>query len=455
MSPAASEPAVETTPDPGILAALDAVLGSDLFADVPRLSRFLSFVVSEEIKGRGDRRKGFVIACEVFDKTDPSDAQTTTIVRVEAGRLRRRLDDYYQGQGSTDPLRISIPKGGYKPIFEQREIEPANADYPPLPVAPQGRGNNDDHAGAFSPASVAGLIAVIVVVFALAAAYYYYSSDSQGPGSPSSPIDLPPTIAVLPLESFNENQLHSGLGLEITESLISSLSKQPNLQVMALSSTEYFRSKVDSVRDIAREMQVSHVIKGGFSGTRDVLRVTIGLHEARSGYVIWSDEFAIDRSHSAQSIIKEIQSAILQQLDLENTLGDTGNALFDPDRHALYTQARNLSHPPANGLRVGLALGIFDTLASAYPNYAGGFAGAAYARSANVWWGHSKSPARDAKRAREDALRALQLDETTGLAYVALGMLEWPLRIERKHCTFYNVLSTCNPVIPWRFRYSP
>jgi hypothetical protein len=58
-----------------------------------RLKRFLEYVVTETIAGRGKRLKGVVIACDVFDKTDPDEAQSTTIVRVEAGRLRRRLDD--------------------------------------------------------------------------------------------------------------------------------------------------------------------------------------------------------------------------------------------------------------------------------------------------------------------------------------------------------------------------
>ena len=37
-------------------------------------------------------------------KDDPSDAQTTTVVRVEAGRLRRRLKDYYEAEGANDPV---------------------------------------------------------------------------------------------------------------------------------------------------------------------------------------------------------------------------------------------------------------------------------------------------------------------------------------------------------------
>ncbi|RLA42481.1 MAG: hypothetical protein DRQ97_13965, partial [Gammaproteobacteria bacterium] len=109
MSISSTEQTMQDTGDELISEALEKVLASALFADVPRLSRFLEFVVSETLAGRGERLKGFVIACEVFDKNDSSDAQTTTIVRVEAGRLRRRLTDYYEGEGGADELRISIP----------------------------------------------------------------------------------------------------------------------------------------------------------------------------------------------------------------------------------------------------------------------------------------------------------------------------------------------------------
>ena len=108
-----------------LLDALSRVLDSKVFAEVFRLKKFLDYSVRETLAGRGERLKGFVNACEVFGKEDPSDAQTTTVVRVEAGRLRRRLDDYYRGEGKNDPFRISIPKGGYSASFAPVGIIPA------------------------------------------------------------------------------------------------------------------------------------------------------------------------------------------------------------------------------------------------------------------------------------------------------------------------------------------
>ena len=64
--------------------ALENVTGSRVFSEMPRLKRLLEYIVTETIAGNGERLKGVVIACDVFDKTDPDEAQSTTIVRVEA-----------------------------------------------------------------------------------------------------------------------------------------------------------------------------------------------------------------------------------------------------------------------------------------------------------------------------------------------------------------------------------
>lgn len=84
---------------------------------------FLRFVVEETLAGRADRLKGFTIAQAVFDRDDDFDPQTDPVVRVEARRLRHDLDGYYAGPGRCDQLIISIPKGGYLPRFDTREIE--------------------------------------------------------------------------------------------------------------------------------------------------------------------------------------------------------------------------------------------------------------------------------------------------------------------------------------------
>ncbi|MEH0071550.1 hypothetical protein V6L77_16495 [Pannonibacter sp. Pt2-lr] len=61
--------------------------------------------------------KGYTIATQALGRDDSFNPATDPIVRVEAARLRKRLEDYYEGTGHNDPVRIIIPKGSYQPGF--------------------------------------------------------------------------------------------------------------------------------------------------------------------------------------------------------------------------------------------------------------------------------------------------------------------------------------------------
>jgi serine/threonine-protein kinase len=98
----------------------DRILGSVTFRQVDRLKRFLRFIVSEALAGRGNQLKEYVIGVQVFDKDSSFDPRADPIVRVQARRLRARLERYYREEGGGDALVIELPKGGYAPVFKDR-----------------------------------------------------------------------------------------------------------------------------------------------------------------------------------------------------------------------------------------------------------------------------------------------------------------------------------------------
>ena len=103
-----------TQPSPAeVRAALERVLASRCFEQAARSSGFLRFVVEQTLAGQGDRLKGYTIGVEVFGRPPDFDAQTDPLVRVEAGRLRRRLIEYYSDEGRDDPVRLDLPRGSY------------------------------------------------------------------------------------------------------------------------------------------------------------------------------------------------------------------------------------------------------------------------------------------------------------------------------------------------------
>jgi Tol biopolymer transport system component len=106
-----------------VLAQLERIVAHPTFASSGRPCSFLRFVVEEQLAGRGDEIKEYVIGVQVYRKNEAYDPRTDPTVRVDAGKLRARLTEYYEGDGLCDPVIISIPKGSYVPRFELRAPE--------------------------------------------------------------------------------------------------------------------------------------------------------------------------------------------------------------------------------------------------------------------------------------------------------------------------------------------
>ena len=75
----------------------------------------------EAVAGRRHELKEYVIGVQVFGKEDTFDPRTDPIVRVQARRLRAKLVRYYREEGRADETVIELPKGGYAPVFKQRD----------------------------------------------------------------------------------------------------------------------------------------------------------------------------------------------------------------------------------------------------------------------------------------------------------------------------------------------
>ena len=89
------------------------------FTRAGRLTRFLRYITEEAIAGRAGQLKEYTIAIEVFGRPSSYDPQVDSLVRVQAGLLRTRLQQYYSSEGRDEPIRIEIPKGGYEPLFQR------------------------------------------------------------------------------------------------------------------------------------------------------------------------------------------------------------------------------------------------------------------------------------------------------------------------------------------------
>ena len=97
------------------------ILASKEFVHADSLRRFLSYTVEKAIDGEPGSLKESILGTTLFGRGDAFDPRLDPIVRVQAGKLRNRLQRYYEGEGRSDTLVIEFPKGGYVPVFHVRE----------------------------------------------------------------------------------------------------------------------------------------------------------------------------------------------------------------------------------------------------------------------------------------------------------------------------------------------
>lgn len=100
-----------------VVRALRAVLVSSAFAASRRSREFLSYVVTEELAGRGHLLSERNVGRRAMGRDASFDGRHDASVRVRATRVRAALSSYYLGAGALDPVRIELPRGRYSPAF--------------------------------------------------------------------------------------------------------------------------------------------------------------------------------------------------------------------------------------------------------------------------------------------------------------------------------------------------
>jgi TolB-like protein/cytochrome c-type biogenesis protein CcmH/NrfG len=221
---------------------LERVLSADGFKRSPRMAGFLRFVVSETLAGNADRLKEYVIAVGVFGRDTSFDPNTSAVVRVEASRLRHRLQEYFLGPGCDDPIEIALPPGSYVPGFKSRS-----------------------------------------------------GHEALGPGS-KAPLALPdkPSIAVLPFTNIGEDTKQDYFADGIAEDLITALSRIRWMFVTARNSTFAYKGQSPDVRRVGQELGVRYVLEGSVRKGGNRVRISAQLIDATIGNHVWADRYDRD-----------------------------------------------------------------------------------------------------------------------------------------------------------------
>jgi hypothetical protein len=127
------------------------IIHSTTFRNALTLQQLFQFVADKAIAGTTEGLKEYTIGVEAFGRKQDFDPKTDTIVRVQIHRLRLKLKEYYDAEGSHDPILIEIPKGHYLPSFESAPAATADLNHrttpqldTPFSVATQLLGQNVD-----------------------------------------------------------------------------------------------------------------------------------------------------------------------------------------------------------------------------------------------------------------------------------------------------------------------
>src|SRR4051794_10443506 len=113
------------------------MLGSPVFVRARRSSQLLRFLVETKLAGGDPRLKEYSIATDVFGRPESFDPRLDSLVRVEATRLRNRLESYYESVGKSALIEITVPIGTYTPGFHWRTTESSSSTPEPDEVATQ------------------------------------------------------------------------------------------------------------------------------------------------------------------------------------------------------------------------------------------------------------------------------------------------------------------------------
>ncbi|MGI9286374.1 MAG: tetratricopeptide repeat protein [Pseudomonadales bacterium] len=361
---------------------LSRLLASSLFMHAERLGRFLKFVVDETLAGRADRLNQYAIAIDVFDRDETFDPTVDAIVRVEAGRLRSKLLEYYDDLGSDDSIRIELPKRSYKATFRRPSASVASSAV-----------DTDAERESFPRV------------------------DSNKTSKLTEP-----TIAVLPFVNMSPDPEQEYFADGVTEDLITDLSMLPGISVISRQSTFAYKGVAVTVQQVCEELGANLVLEGSVRKVGNMVRITAQLIEGSNGQHLWAQRYDRDVGNIF-AIQDEVNQKIVAACSLQLTdserkrLVRRGTDVIDAYDYVLRGMKETQSNTMEGSAR---ARYCFDSALELDPDY-----GAAYARLAINYvfrWiqGWSKSAKDSIDKGLELALKAVSVDDQLPLAHAAL-----------------------------------
>jgi len=261
-------------------------------------------------------------------------------------------------------------------------------------------------------------IVAMAAVFAVAliAGFYLYWPRGKNTAQIES-------IAVMPFVNESGNPELEYLSDGMTETLISSLSQLPNLNVKARSSVFRYKGKDTNPQTVGKELNVQAILNGRVVQRGDRLTLSLELIDAQTENVIWSDKY--DRKQTdlvtlQSEVARDVSSKLKTKLSGNDQQKLVKTYTANPEAYRLYLQGRfHWGKREENDLKK--AIESFNQAIALDANYALAYAGLAdsYALMSSF---NFTPPTEAIPKARQFAIKALSLDETLAEPHTTLGL---------------------------------
>ena len=340
-------------------AQLERILDSADFDATERAHRFLRYVVEETLSGRGDRIKAYSIAVEVFGRDVSFDPQSDPIVRIEAGHLRRALERYYLTAGVADPVLITIPKGGYVPVFSRRQPQNAPLAESSAPAAPPSAATTRSRFATRPYLAVAVLAPMALAAVALA---WWWVSPGANPSLPERP-----RLLVLPFDDLTGTETSAAIARGLSQEVIGQLSKFKEIAVHELVDT-----RPDGSGPVPR-----FKLAGSVNLSADAFLLRVRLLNRADGSVLWANNYdggmKVSEIVGAQSeIARNVATTLAQSYGVISKADSSLRIENPPDDWAAYSCTLSF-YAYREDADVNQLPGVRDCLQQAvarFPNYA-------------------------------------------------------------------------------------
>lgn len=372
MGRASTRPPVEASQKP-VLEELERVLASPDFVNAARLSRFIKYTVNEVLTGCAGGIKEYSIGLAVYDRPPEFDPKQDAIVRVEASRLRSKLDRYYANSGSGDPLRITLPKGTYVPEFIAR----TSADAPP-------------RVGLNRQTLYAGVPAIVLIACALILVW-------RKPWTPGLP-----SVQAAVANDPNADSEAAQLAAQMVERLTQKLAE---MRVF----TVFWRGASSARADNLLRVSATRAASG--------LQASLSLVSARAGDQLWGETYE-SKSLDVLDFVDRASELAVRTVRAK-FLGPRHSHRPDDEVLQLYSRGREewaAQRRPA----ILKSVDFFQQALGRDPLFARAHAGLAESELflASLLPDRAKE---NVERARTEATRAIELDERVPEAHAVLG----------------------------------